>query len=82
MSEDEHLAIWLDKMLRTESDLRPSRGVAKETRLGSRTPRIIILEEGEIAGYAELRRAGGAIELATVVVEPTLRGKGLAHQIV
>ena len=69
-------------MLRTEPDLRPSRGVAKEYRLGSRTPRIIILDEGEIAGYAELRRTGGAIELATVVVEPKLRGKGLAHQIV
>ena len=82
MSEDEHLAIWLDAMLRTELDLRPSRGVAKETRLGSQTPRIIILEEGGIAGYAELRRTGGAIELATVVVEPKLRGKGLAHKIV
>ena len=82
MNEDEQVAIWLDSMLRTESDLRPSRGVAKEARLGSRTPRIIILEDGEIAGYAELRRTGGAIELATVVVEPKLRGKGLAHQIV
>jgi predicted GNAT family acetyltransferase len=82
LNEDEHLAIWLDAMLKTESDLRPSRGVAKEARKGPRTPRIIILEDGEIAGYAELRRAGGAIELATVVVEPTLRGKGLAHQIV
>ena len=82
LSEDEQVAIWLDTMLRTESDLRPSRGVAKEARLGPRTPRIIILEDGEIAGYAELRRTGGAIELATVVVEPKLRGKGLAHQIV
>ena len=69
-------------MLRTESDLRPSRGVAKEARLGSRTPRVIILEDGEIAGYAELRRTGGAIELATVVVEPKLRRRGLVHQIV
>ena len=82
MSEDERLAKWLDALLRTESDLRPSRGVAKECKKGSRTPRIIILEDGEIAGYAELRRTGGAIELATVVVEPKLRGKGLAHQIV
>ena len=69
-------------MLRTELDLRPSRGVAKETRRGTQTPRVILLEDGEIAGYAELRRVGGAIELATVVVEPKLRGKGLAHQIV
>ncbi len=69
-------------MLRTELDLRPSRGVAKETRRGTQTPRVILLEDGEIAGYAELRRTGGAIELATVVVEPKLRGKGLAHQIV
>ena len=82
MKEDEHLAIWLDAQLRTELDLRPSRGVSKETRLGSKTPRIILLEDGEIGGYAELRRVGGAIELATVVVEPSLRGKGLAHQIV
>ena len=82
MSEDERLAIWLDAMLRVESDLRPSRGVAKEARKGPRTHRIIILEDGEFAGYAELRRTGGAIELATVVVEPKLRGKGLAHQIV
>ncbi len=82
LSEDERLAIWLDTQLRTEPDLRPSRGVTKETRVGPRTPRIILLEEGEFAGYAELRRVGGAIELATVVVEPSLRGRGLAHQIV
>ncbi len=82
LNEDERIAIWLDVMLRTESDLRPSRGVTKEARKGPQTPRIIILEDGEIAGYAELRRTGGAIELATVVVEPTLRGKGLAHQVV
>ena len=82
MNEDEQVAIWLDSMLRTELDLRPSRGVAKETRRGTQTPRVILLEDGEIAGYAELRRTGGAIELATVVVEPKLRGKGLAHQIV
>ena len=56
--------------------------MAKEAQKGSQTPRIIILEDGEFAGYAELRRTGGAIELATVVVEPKLRGKGLAHQIV
>ena len=82
LSEDEQVAIWLDSLLKSELDLRPSRGISKETRKGPQTPRIIILENGEIAGYAELRRVGGAIELATVVVEPKLRGKGLAHQIV
>ncbi len=82
MSEDESLAIWLDTMLKSEPDLRPSRGVVKESRKGVQTPRIIILESGEYAGYAELRRVGGAIELATVVVDPVLRGKGFAHQIV
>lgn len=82
MSEDERIAIWLDALLNIEMDLRPSRGVSKETRLGSNTPRVLILEDGEMAGYAELRRVGGAIELATVVVEPKLRGKGFAHQIV
>ena len=82
LSEDEQIAIWLDTQLSSELDLRPSRGIAKEARLGSRTPRVIILEDGEVAGYAELRRTGGAIELATVVVEPKLRGKGIAHQIV
>ena len=82
MSEDERVAIWLDTLLKVESDLRPSRGVVKETRKGPQNPRIMILEGGELAGYAELRRVGGAIELATVVVEPKLRGKGLAHEIV
>ena len=82
MSEDERIAIWLDALLNVEMDLRPSRGVLKETRLGSNTPRVLILEEGEMAGYAELRRVGGVIELATVIVEPKLRGKGVAHQIV
>ena len=82
LSEDERLAIWLDALLKSEPDLRPSRGIATEARKGSQTPRIIILELGEFAGYAELRRAGGAIELATVVVDPELRGKGFAHQIV
>ncbi len=83
LSEDERLAIWLDALLKSEPDLRPSRGVGKEARKGGQTPRIIILESGEFAGYAELRRVGGgAIELATVVVDPNLRGKGFAHQIV
>ena len=82
MSEDERVAIWLDALLNSELDLRSSRGVPKETRLGPRTPRVLILENGEMAGYAELRRVGGAIELATVVVDPALRGKGIAHQIV
>ena len=82
MSEDERLAIWLDALLKSEPDLRPSRGVAMETRKGPQTPRIIILESGDFAGYAELRRAGRAIELATVVVDPELRGRGFAHQIV
>lgn len=82
LNEDEQVAIWLDSLLDSEMDLRPSRGVHKETVRGSKTPRVIILENGEVAGYAELRRVGGAIELATVVVEPALRGKGIAHQIV
>jgi predicted GNAT family acetyltransferase len=82
LNEDEQVAIWLDSLLVSEMDLRPSRGVHKETVRGSKTPRVIILENGEVAGYAELRRIGGAIELATVIVEPALRGKGIAHQIV
>ncbi len=82
MNEDERIAVWLDSLLKVEMDLRFSRGVAKEARLGPKVPRVLILEEGEMAGYAELRRVGGIIELATVVVEPELRGKGLAHQIV
>ena len=82
MNEDERVAVWLDALLRVEMDLRPSRGVAKEVHHGPRTPRVLILEGGEMAGYAELRRIGTAIELATVVVEPQLRGKGFSHQIV
>tara|TARA_X000001036_G_scaffold22132_1_gene18542 strand:+ start:2419 stop:3198 length:780 start_codon:yes stop_codon:yes gene_type:complete len=82
LNEDERIAVWLDSLLKVEMDLRFSRGVAKEARLGPKVPRVLILEEGEMAGYAELRRVGGIIELATVVVEPELRGKGLAHQIV
>ena len=82
MNEDEQIATWLDALLNIEMDLRPSRGVTKEALKGSKTPRVLILEDGEMAGYAELRRIGGAIELATVLVEPKLRGKGIAHQIV
>jgi predicted GNAT family acetyltransferase len=82
LNEDEQVAIWLDSLLNSELDLRPSRGVPKEAKKGPLTPRIIILEDGEIAGYAELRRVGGVIELATVVVEPKLRGRGISHQIV
>ena len=52
MTEDERLAIWLDALLNSELDLRPSRGVVRETRFGPKTPRIIILESGEFAGYA------------------------------
>ena len=82
LNEDEQVAVWLHSLLDSEMDLRPSRGIHKETVWGPKTPRVIILENGEVAGYAELRRVGGAIELATVIVEPALRGKGIAHQIV
>ena len=58
MSEDERLAIWLDALLKSEPDLRPSRGVAKETRKGGQTPRIIILESGEFAIGDETPQVG------------------------
>jgi GNAT superfamily N-acetyltransferase len=82
LSEDEELAAWLDQMLQAEPDLRPSLGVVKEAKRGHRVPQIILLEQGMPAGYAELRRVGRAIELATVVVDPAHRGKGLGHQLV
>ena len=80
--EDTHLAIWLDKMLRAEPDLRQSLGIKKEAKRGRKTPRIILLDEGEPIAYAELRRVGRAVELATVVVDPAHRGRGLCHDIV
>ncbi len=80
--EDTHLAIWLDKMLKNEPDLRQSLGVKKEAKRGPKTPRIILLDEGEPVAYAELRRVGRAVELATVVVDPAHRGRGLCHDIV
>ncbi len=82
MSDDHQVAQWLDEHLGKELDLRSSRGVQKETRLGPKTPRIIILEDGNIAGYAEMRKISTAIELATVLVDPKLRGKGYSHQLV
>ncbi|MEE3083354.1 MAG: GNAT family N-acetyltransferase, partial [Candidatus Thermoplasmatota archaeon] len=80
--EDTHLAIWLDKMLTAEPDLRQSLGVKKEAKRAQKIPRIILLEDGEPAAYAELRRVGRAVELATVVVDPAHRGRGLCHDIV
>ena len=82
MSNDQEVAEWLDNLLRKELDLRQSRGIKKEIELGPKTPRIIILNQGEVAGYAEMRRISTIIELATVVVDPKLRGKGYSHQIV
>jgi predicted GNAT family acetyltransferase len=80
--EDTHFAIWLDRMLTKEPDLRQSLGVEKEAKRASTIPRIILLEDGEPAAYAELRRVGRAVELATVVVDPEQRGRGLSHDLV
>lgn len=82
MSGDAELGAWLDQMLDSEPDLRASRGAAREAERGRRVPQVILLEEGMPAAYAELRRVGRAIELATVVVDPSHRGKGLSHQLV
>ena len=41
LSEDERLAIWLDALLKSAPDLRPSRGVDKETRKGAQTQRSL-----------------------------------------
>jgi predicted GNAT family acetyltransferase len=82
LSEDKMLAAWLDQMLQIEPDLRPSLGVAKEAKRGARVPQIILLEDGLPAAYAEVSRVGRAIEVATGVVDPAHRGKGLSHQLV
>ena len=80
--DDVDLASWLTKMLANEPDLRQNLGVAKETKRGNRVPQIILHENGVPIAYAELRRVGRAVELATVVVDPAHRGKGHSHQIV
>jgi len=82
LSDDIQVAEWLDAHLRNELDLRQSRGLQKEIEYGPKTPRIIILDQGDIAGYAEMRKISIAIELATVLVDPKLRGKGYSHQLV
>ena len=81
-SNEAVIASWLTDMLANEADLRQNLGVAKETKRGNRIPRIILHEDGVPIAYAELRRVGRAVELATVVVDPAHRGKGHSHQIV
>ena len=82
MSGDEVLAAWLITMLDSEDDLRSPGSLAAEARRGARVPRILLHEEGEPVAYAELRRVGRAVELATVVVDPDYRGQGYCHRIV
>ena len=82
MSMSESLATWLVASLEVEEDLRPPLSIARETKRLDRIAKVVHTRVEEVVGYAELRRVGRGIELATVVIDPEHRGKGHAHQLV
>ena len=82
MTTDTGLAEWLYSMLEAHPDLRTSRSAEAEAKRLPKMAKMVIHEDGMPIGYAELRRVGRAIELATVVVDPAHRGRGHCHTLV
>lgn len=74
---------WLGEVLLSELDVRPPRAtLAKERNYLSRTAHVTLYGQYRPAGHCELRRHGGALELATVIVDEEKRGIGLSHELV
>jgi GNAT superfamily N-acetyltransferase len=78
--DPERDAQWLVQRLREEDDLRPAYRMKRERRWASEAT-VLRDHEGGITAYTELRKHLFAVELTTVVVDPTHRGKGLSHAL-
>ena len=78
--DPERDAQWLVQRLREEDDLRPAYRMKRERRWASEAT-VLRDHEGGITAYTELRKHLFAVELTTVVVDPTHRGKGLSHDL-
>ena len=78
--DPERDAQWLVQRLREEEDLRPAYRMKQERQWASEAT-VLRDHEGSIMAYTELRMHLFAVELTTVVVDPTHRGKGLCHAL-
>ena len=78
--DPERDAQWLVQRLREEEDLRPAYRMKRERQWASEAT-VLRDHEGSIMAYTELRMHLFAVELTTVVVDPTHRGKGLCHAL-
>ena len=72
---------WLSEQFEKNLDLRVSKKPHQELALLSRIPNILIRENGNLIGYCSLNRRSGAIELCSLVVDESHRGKGVSHKI-
>lgn len=74
---------WLCVNLASELDLRnPSRNRGGREGKASHSPHVIAMVDDNPAAYGELSRRGGVVELHTVLVDPSQRGKGWSHRAV
>ena len=72
----------LDSWKRECLDLSRPRGPKREKSLLTGAPHEVLDAEGDCMGFAGLNRIGGVIELHTVVIDETLRGKGVSHTLI
>ena len=80
MKED---AEWLISMLSSEIDLRPPFSIERELIHLSKDSTLLLSNQGGVAvGHAAIRKLGGDLEIITVVVDPSQRGRGISRKLI
>ena len=72
---------WLKAMLSRELAVRPPMNNKKEAKLLAGNC-VKLHRDGEIIGYAEIRKVGNHTEISTVLVDSSHRNKGLGKELI
>ena len=72
---------WLKTMLSTELEVRPPTSDKKEAKY-LQGDCAKIYRDGDIIGYAEMRKVGSHTEISTVLVDNNFRGQGVGKELI
>ena len=72
---------WLKKMLSSELEVRPPSSDKKEAKyLAGNCAKIY--RDGDLIGYAEMRKVGSHTEISTVLVDKDFRKQGIGKELI
>jgi len=72
---------WLKAMLSSELEVRPPTSDKKEEKyLAGNCAKIY--RDGNLIGYAEMRKVGSHIEISTVLVDKDFRSQGVGRELI